>query len=78
MSIPAKLEIPQNIQITKKQFQKMLFITNALDKGWSVKKSNDNYIFSKKHENRKEIFQENYLEEFLISNFSSDLLNNSK
>jgi hypothetical protein len=55
-----------------------MFITSALDRGWSVKKSNDSYIFTKKHENRREIFQENYLEEFLISNFSSDLLELSK
>jgi hypothetical protein len=71
LNIPAT-EIPQNIQITKKQFQKMMFITNALDEGWTVKKSSDSYIFTKKHENRREIFQENYLETFLISNFSGN------
>jgi hypothetical protein len=70
------LEIPtdQSIQITKKQFQKMVFIQNALDQGWTIKKSDDSYIFTKKHENRREIFQENYLETFLISNFSKDIL----
>ena len=50
----------------------MLFITNAIYKGWSVKKSDDNYIFTKKHENLKEIFKENYLEKFLFSNLSND------
>ena len=65
-----------NIQIEKKQFQKMTFLTNALDQGWSVRKSQDSYIFTKKHENRREIFQENYLETFLISNFSSNVLSN--
>ena len=65
---------PSNIQITKKQFQKMVFIQNALDQGWTIKKSDDSYIFTKKHENRREIFQENYLETFLISNFSKDIL----
>jgi len=70
------LEIPtdQSIQISKKQFQKMVFIQNALDQGWTIKKSDDSYIFTKKHENRREIFQENYLETFLISNFSKDIL----
>ena len=70
------LEIPtdQSIQITKKQFQKMVFIQNALDQGWTINKSDDSYIFTKKHENRREIFQENYLETFLISNFSKDIL----
>jgi hypothetical protein len=70
------LEIPtdQSIQISKKQIKKMFFIQNALDQGWTIKKSDDSYIFTKKHENRREIFQENYLETFLISNFSKDIL----
>jgi len=70
------LEIPtdQSIQISKNQIKKMIFIQNALDQGWTIKKSDDSYIFTKKHENRREIFQENYLETFLISNFSKDIL----
>lgn len=70
------LEIPtdQSIQISKKQIKRMIFIQNALDQGWTIKKSDDSYIFTKKHENRREIFQENYLETFLISNFSKDIL----
>ena len=68
------IEIPTNVKIDKPMFQKMLFITNALEKGWSVKKANDSYIFTKKHENRREIFQENYLEKFLITNYSADKL----
>lgn len=66
-----KEEIPllqNNIQMNKKAFQKMVFIMNALQDGWSIKKSNDAYIFTKKHENRREIFQEDYLENFIISN----------
>jgi len=59
---------PTTVEIEKKQFQKMVFIINALEQGWKVKKSNDSYIFTKKHENRREIFQENYLETFLLSN----------
>jgi hypothetical protein len=72
-------ELPSNIQMNKKQFQKMIFITNALDQGWSVKKSQDSYIFTKKHENRREIFQENYLENFILQNVSSsDIFTNVK
>ena len=67
-------EIPNNLKIEKPLFQKMVFLTNALDQGWTVKKSNDTYIFTKKHENRQEIFQENYLEKFLITNYSADKL----
>jgi len=82
MSVPVQIEIPSEssstIQIQKNQFKKMVFIMNALEQGWSVKKSVDSYIFTKKHENRREIFQENYLENFLISNFSNDLPEISK
>jgi hypothetical protein len=67
---PKKIVIDQNneIKLGKSQFQKMVFIMNALDKGWSIKKQQDKYIFTKKHENKREIFEENYLERFIISN----------
>jgi succinylglutamate desuccinylase len=65
------LETPDNIKINKKQYQKIIFINNALEDGWSIKKINEKYIFTKKHENRREIFQEDYLENFIISNFKT-------
>jgi hypothetical protein len=73
------LEVPidQINHITKHQIKRMIFIQNALDQGWTIKKSGDSYIFTKKHENRREIFQENYLETFLISNFSNDILDSN-
>ena len=60
--------IRESIQLSKPQFQKMVFIMNALDQGWSIKKKDESYIFTKKHENKKEIFQENYLDEFIKTN----------
>lgn len=48
--------------------QKMIFVMNALNDGWSVKKSQDKYIFSKKHENKVEVFQEEYLATFILQN----------
>ena len=68
--IPKKVHIdqPNNIELERSQFQKMIFIMNALDKGWSIKKQDDKYIFTKKHENKREIFEENYLERFILSN----------
>ncbi len=48
--------------------QKMIFVMNALNDGWSVKKSQDKYIFSKKHENKLEVFQEEYLATFILQN----------
>jgi hypothetical protein len=53
----------------RKEFQKLMFLSNALEQGWTIKKHNDTYIFTKKHENRREIFQEDYLEKFILSNF---------
>jgi hypothetical protein len=64
----------QTIEINKKQFQKMMFLTNAVEQGWTVKKSTDKYVFTKKHENRIEYFDEKYLENFLVTNFSKDIL----
>ena len=37
------------------ELQQMLFINNAIDSGWAVKKRDNKYIFSKKHENKKEV-----------------------
>lgn len=63
-------EQKEQVQIGKKHFQKMIFLTNALDNGWTVKKNDDSYIFTKKHENKREIFQTKYLEQFIESNRS--------
>lgn len=49
-------------------FQKMSFIYNALQEGWSVSKKNEAYVFSKKHEGKKEIFLDSYLQKFMKSN----------
>ena len=57
-----------SLQMDKKQFQKMLFIFNAIEQGWKVKKNEDSYIFTKKHEKRREIFQSDYLEKFIQKN----------
>lgn len=72
MSSPKSINLPTHMQLSKPAFQKMLFITNALEQGWTIRKSHESYIFTKKHENRQEIFQENYLETFVASNLSVD------
>jgi len=45
---------------------------NAIDTGWSVKKSEDNYIFTKKHEGKREVFMADYLEKFVTENMKVD------
>jgi hypothetical protein len=62
------MEKTNEVQISKKEFQKMIFIINAIEKGWSVKKIDDSYIFTKKHEGKKEVFQNDYLEKFVECN----------
>ena len=56
------------LQIPNNKLQIMTFILNALEDGWKVKKINENYIFTKKHENKREIFKEDYLENFVMTN----------
>jgi len=65
-------DTPNNIKVNKSVFQKLIFLANALEQGWTVKKNQDTYVFTKKHENRQEVFQENYLETFLLSNYNAD------
>ena len=49
------------LEVDFMKFHKMAFIFNALDNGWTIKKKGDAYIFSKKHEGKKEVFLDNYL-----------------
>lgn len=54
--------------------KKMAFIYNALEEGWHVVKKIDRYIFTKKHEGRKEVLSDDYLEKFIVKNISLDKL----
>jgi len=67
------MEINFNLQnqlnIENKKLTKMIFLFNALENGWSVKKSQNNYLFKKKHQGKKEIFSDKYLSRFLGENF---------
>jgi hypothetical protein len=65
-------------KINSKQLKIMVFVMNALEKGWKVKKDKEQYIFTKKHENKKEVFREEYLEQFLLSNFQIESLDSIK
>jgi hypothetical protein len=57
-----------NLEMDKIKFQKMVFLFNALDNGWSIKKRQDSYIFTKNHENKKEVFDESFLAIFMKDN----------
>lgn len=68
MDIEIKVEQDKSLEIDKIKFQKMVFLFNALDNGWSIKKRKDSYIFTKNHEGKKEVFDEAYLAIFMKDN----------
>jgi hypothetical protein len=74
MDIEVNIECNANqnidIDIDKTKFQKMIFLYNALDNGWSIKKKKHSYIFSKNHEGKREIFDETYLAMFIKDNIN--------
>ena len=55
-----------NLHMDKKRLQKIVFINNAIEDGWTVKKDKENYIFKKKHENKIEVYEKKYLEKFIL------------
>ncbi len=54
--------------------QKMIFIYNALEKGWTIKKKKNLYVFTKNHEGKKEVLLENYLKKFMMENLDINKL----
>ena len=68
-----KIEIKNNKDVDSILLQKMVFIFNAIEKGWTVKKKDDAYIFTKSHgNNKKEVYLESYLKKFITENLSID------
>jgi|UniRef100_A0A6C0C0K6 hypothetical protein len=59
----------ENLNIDTDKLTKMIFIFNALENGWTIKKRDKNYLFRKKHEGKKEIFSSKFLPRFLEKNF---------
>ena len=54
-----------NYKLDAIKFQKMLLLYNTIEQGWSVKKRNNSYVFTKNHENKKEVLDESYLMKFM-------------
>jgi hypothetical protein len=57
-----------NVKIDVIKFQKMLLLFNSIEQGWSVKKRNDAYVFTKNHEGKKEVLEDTYLLKFMKTN----------
>jgi hypothetical protein len=64
-----EFDLRGQLNIANKKLSKMLFLFNALENGWAIKKRENNYLFRKKHEGKKEIFSDKYLSRFLGVNF---------
>ena len=58
----------ENLKVDVIKFQKMLLLFNSIEQGWSVKKRDDSYIFTKNHEGKKEVLEESYLKKFMKTN----------
>jgi hypothetical protein len=58
----------ENIKVDVIKFQKMMFLFNSIEQGWSVKKRDGSYVFTKPHENKKEVLEDSYLLKFMKTN----------
>jgi|SaaInlStandDraft_2_1057019.scaffolds.fasta_scaffold748873_1 hypothetical protein len=68
------IDTASNLEVDCIKIQKMALLFNALEDGWNIEKKNDYYIFKKKHENKKEIYLDNYLKRFMVKNLNIDFL----
>jgi hypothetical protein len=68
MNMDLNIHLDKNIKIENHVLQKMILLYNALEEGWAVKKQNDSYVFTKKHENKKEVVHEDFLYRFMKTN----------
>ena len=69
--------VDNKVKVDLLQFQKMAFIYNAIEKGWTIKKRDNKYVFTKNHKGEKEVFLDTYLRHFLENNFDVDNMLNS-
>ena len=69
-----------NLGLDINSMYKMLFIYNAINEGWTVKKlPNDKYEFKNNNkEIKKEFFLENFLDKFIDKNLTIDNIINSE
>lgn len=64
------IESNENQDINYITLEKMKFLYNALETGWTIVKKDDKYIFNKKHEGEKEIYLDSYLQQFIVANMN--------
>lgn len=64
----------ENVKVDVIKFQKMLLLFNSIEHGWSVKKRDGSYVFTKSHENKKEVLEDSYLLKFMKTNLDLNKL----
>jgi hypothetical protein len=55
----------QPAQVGERELQTMVFLHNAVNDGWTVKRRRGAYIFQKKHRNRRDVESSKYLDTFI-------------
>ncbi len=63
---------PSVDQIDCITLQKMAFVYNAVQSGWSVRKKDGAYVFSRRHRGDKEIYLDSFLKRFIEENLDID------
>jgi hypothetical protein len=61
--------VPLEQLLKSKTFCKMMFLYNSLEDDWIITRKQDYYMLRKKHENKKEYFDDNYTTVFMRNNF---------
>ena len=62
----------KDLNLSSKEIHKIIFLYNALQDGWTIKKRDEKYIFTKHNNKDKEVYMDNFLEKFIIKNFNLD------
>tara|TARA_B100000674_G_scaffold490513_1_gene506507 strand:- start:2063 stop:2290 length:228 start_codon:yes stop_codon:yes gene_type:complete len=71
-----RINAPENLKVDYIKLQKMAFVYNAVQSGWKVSMNGDTYVFTKKHEGKKEIYLDTFVKSFVEKNMDINKVNN--
>ena len=54
--------------------QKMAFVYNAVQSGWTVRKTEGAYVFRRRHGGERQIFLDSFLKQFIEENLDMNKL----
>lgn len=57
-----------SLQVPAKTLKQMIFIANALENGWTVRKAGRSYVFTDRLEGRSEVYEAGFLDAFVREN----------